>query len=420
MARPLAFVLPALLLGVAALAGCNRDQAKPPAPPPQKVLYVKPVTNEVTEYEEFTGRTAAVETVELRARVSGYLDKISFEDGDDVEKGKLLFTIDNRPFIAEEARTAAAVKQAQAKLSRLDRQFKRAETLFKKEAISTDEYETIKFDREEADASLNAAKAQHEVADLNLDFTKVTAPISGRIGRRMVDAGNLVTADITALATIVPLDKVYVYFDMDERTVLRLRNLIHDKVIMSPTKEDVTVDIALADSPEFKLTGIIDFQDNQIDPATGTLRVRATVDNPDDLLSPGLFVRLRYPIGKPGPQLMIPEESLGSDQGQPFVFVIEKGEIEVDGEKQAVDKVVARRVELGPQVGGKRVIREGLQLDERIVVTGLQRIRRNAVVTPEERKPEPSKTEALAAEKKHRSAKTAPKLISTTDTTAVD
>lgn len=385
-------------LGLATLVGCTQEEKKPPAPPPTKVLFVKPTTDKVTEYEEFTGRTAATESIELRARVSGYLNKVNFEDGQDVEKGQVLFEVDNRPFVAEEARTAAAIKQYEARANRLSRQLKRAEELFSKQAISQDEYETIKFDLAEADASMNAAKAQHDVAKLNLEFTKVKAPISGRIGRRMVDPGNLVTADVTALATIIPLEEVFIYFDMDERTVLKLRRL-EGSGMTEPADSDTEVDIALADSEEFVLKGTVDFLDNQIDPATGTLRVRATVKNPDGLLSPGLFVRLRYPIGDPASQLLVPEESLGSDQGQPFVYVIEKDA------KDEAEKVAFRRVEVGPQVGGKRVIRDGVKPGDRVIVTGLQRIRRNMAVTPEERKAQEQPSETLASDKKKHSAK---------------
>lgn len=389
-------VLGLCLLGVP--LGCNRPAPQKAAPPLQRVLYVTPATDQVTEYEEFTGRTAAVETVELRARVSGYLDQVSFDDGADIRKDEVLFKIDDRPFVAEEKRTAALVAQYEARINRLRSQEKRSRELYDKQAVSQDEYEAIKFDLHEAEATLAAAKASHDLAKLNLQFTQVKSPIAGRIGRRLVDAGNLVTADVTALATIVPLDRVYVYFDMDERTVLRLRNLEKQGMISSAMKETVTVDIALADSDEYRLTGTIDFLDNQIDPATGTLRARATVENPDGLLSPGLFVRLRYPIGKPSPSLLIPEESLASDQGRPFVYVINQDNV-----------VEARPVEIGPQVGPRRVIRNGLKTGERVAVTGLQRLRRNAEVAPEERKPEPAPenptAEALAGDKKSSSAK---------------
>jgi RND family efflux transporter MFP subunit len=372
-------------------------------PLPLLVEYVAPSTRNVIEYEEFTGRTAATESVELRARVSGYLSKIHFEDGVDVAEGDLLFTLDDRPFTAEEQRTASLIKQFEARINRLHSQEKRSRALFDKQAISQDEYETIKYDLDEAEATLAAAKASHEVAKLNLQFTKITAPLSGRIGRRMVDEGNLVIEDQTALATIVPLDKVFVYFDMDERTVLKLRRLGNGGE-MSAMKSDVIVDIALADANRdandaeaFPLKGKIDFLDNQIDPATGTLRVRAVVENPTGLLSPGLFVRLRYPIGKEEPSMVIPEASLASDQGNPFVFVINDKHI-----------VEARPVVLGPQVDSERVVRSGLSAGERVAVTGLQRLRRSMEVIDKDQT-HTKAAEAMAADKKSQSIK-APKV----------
>ncbi len=354
------------------LLGCNRKVAAPPEAPLQKVKFVTPNEEVVGEFEEFPGRTAAVEIIELRSRVTGYLDQVTFEDGANVAKGDQLFVIDPRTYAAEEARTKATIDQHKARVSRLERQKSRSQELFEKNAISQDEYETIVYDGNEAQAALEAAIAAHDLAKLNVEFTHIKAPISGRISRRLVDIGNLVMANETPLATLIPLDEVYVYFDMDERTVLRLRRLVQQGKIESARKSDVRVDVGLADSDEFDLSGSINFEDNQIDASTGTLRVRATVRNPDGLLSPGLFVRVRYPIGQPVLQLLIPEESLGSDQGRPFVYVI--------GDE---DKVAYRSVEVGQQVGGQRVILDGLKKGERVVVTGLQRIRRNAPVVPE-------------------------------------
>jgi RND family efflux transporter MFP subunit len=355
-----------------------------------EVFYVNPTHQVVTEYEEFTGRTAATETVELRARVSGYLKKVYFDDGADVGKDELLFRLDDLPFIAEKERTAAAILQYEARAKRLQNQERRSRSLFDKQALSQDEYEAIKFDRDEAVASLAAAQASHELAKLNVEYAKIAAPSKGRIGRRLVDEGNLVIADQTLLATIVQLDRIYIYFDMDERTVLRLRRLENSGAIASAMKEDVFVDVALADSPKFLLRAKVDFLDNQVDPATGTLRVRASLDNPDGLLSPGLFVRLKYPIGKAEQSLVIPEESLASDQGSPFVFVI--------NEK---DTTEARKVELGPKVGPNRVVRSGLTTSDRVSVTGLQRLRRNMTVAPKDRSPKKEEpTDGLASEEK--------------------
>lgn len=368
--------------------GCTPPAAKPPAPPPLEVFYVSPTQEEVTEFEEFTGRTAATEMVELKARVSGYLRQIYFTDGADVTEGEPLFRIDALQFIAEEERTAAAVLQYEARAKRLSSQERRSRALFEKQALSQDEYEAIKFDLDEAVASLAAAKASHDLAKLNVAYATIKAPLNGRIGRRLVDQENLITADQTTLATIVALDKMYVYFDMDERTVLKLRRLEQLGKIAAAKEAEVFVDIALADSNEFTLRGKIDFQDNQIDPATGTLRQRATLDNPNGLLSPGLFVRLKYPIGTAEMSLLVPEESLASDQGRPFVYVINEQNL-----------AEARTIELGPQVGQNRVVRGGLSNSDRVAVTGLQRLRRNMPVTPKDRTPKTDEpAEAIAGE----------------------
>ena len=361
-------------------AGCNRVEKKPEPPPPMSVMFVTPTTEEVTEFEEFTGRTAATEVVELRSRVSGYLNSVHFEDGVQVKKGDVLFKIDDRPFVAEEQRASAAAAQIEARIKRLASQLGRAEELMAKKALSENEFETAQFDLDEARAALQEAQAVYSMAQLNLEFTTITAPLDGRIGRRMVDVGNIVTTDQTALATIIPLEQVYVYFDIDERTVLRLRRLENIGAIVSAMKEAVQVNIALADSEEFALNGKVDFLDNQIDPATGTLRARATVDNSDGLLAPGLFVRIKFPVGKAEPSLLIPEEAMASDQGRPFVFVVGK-----DGDKTIAE---ARNVETGPLVGQRRVIRAGLEAGDQVIVTGLQRLRRNMEINPKLSSPE--------------------------------
>lgn len=361
-------------------AGCNRVEKKPEPPPPMSVMFVIPTTEEVTEFEEFTGRTAATEVVELRSRVSGYLNSVHFEDGVQVKKGDVLFKIDDRPFVAEEQRASAAAAQIEARIKRLTSQLRRAEELMAKKALSENEFETAQFDLDEARAALQEAQAAYSMAQLNLEFTTITAPLDGRIGRRMLDVGNIVTTDQTALATIIPLEQVYVYFDIDERTVLRLRRLENIGAIVSAMKEAVQVNIALADSEEFALNGKVDFLDNQIDPATGTLRARATVDNSDGLLAPGLFVRIKFPVGKAEPSLLIPEEAMASDQGRPFVFVVGK-----DGDKTIAE---ARNVETGPLVGQRRVIRAGLETGDQVIVTGLQRLRRNMEINPRLSSPE--------------------------------
>jgi multidrug efflux system membrane fusion protein len=341
-------------------------------PKPLSVFHVLPELREVIEEEEFTGRLEAVERIELRSRVSGYLQEISFEEGRRVESGQTLFRIDPRPFQAEEQRAAAAVRQFEARAKRLESQEQRARSLFEKRAMSEEEYEAVRFELAEAQASHAAALASHQTAQLNLQFTSVQAPLSGIIGMRQVDPGNLVVQDQTLLAVIVPTERLDVLFDLDERTVLRLRRLEQQGLLQSPLKEPVKVRITLADSNEFNLEGIVDFLDNQIDAATGTLRARASVSNDTGLLSPGMFVRLRYPIGQPAPALLIPEESLASDQGRPFVFLA----VPKDGRTVAE----ARYIEPGPLQGAFRVVGSGLEPQDRVIVTGLQRLRRNAEI----------------------------------------
>lgn len=361
--------------------GCREEQKKADPPPPMTVYWVKPTSNPVTEFEEFTGRTAATKVNELRARVSGYLARIDFEDGAHVEKDEVLFKIDDRPFVAEEQRTGAVVNQFEARIKRLTSQLQRAQELLERNAMSQNEFDTAKYDLEEATANLAEARAAHELAILNVQFTTIKAPLNGRIGRRLLDVGNLVMADQTSLATIVPQDQVYVDFDMDERTVLKIRRTADPAVVTQGKDSNVTVDIALADAPEFSLHGRVDFLDNQIDSATGTLRARATVDNSDGLLSPGLFVRLRYPIGQPLQSLLIPEEAMASDQGRPFVFVVGVGV----GDHAGMPVALARDVQPGPLVGSQRVIRSGVNSDDRVIVTGLQRLRNGMLIKPEKK-----------------------------------
>lgn len=351
--------------------GCQKAEVKAPAPKPQEVLFVAPVQQTVTESEEFTGRTWAMNTVEIRARVSGYLDEVKFKDGDLVKEGDLLFRIDPRSFKAEEARAKATVAQNRARLDRLGKQYKRGAQLVQSNSMTQEEFEQIVSDRNEAEATLAGANADQDIAALNLSYTEVKSPISGRISRRLVDPGNLVTADTTLLATIVTVDPIYVYFDIDERTVLRLKRLVREGDIKSVRDSQVEVQIALADETEFKHTGIVNFIDNQVDPTTGTLRFRAIMDNAKNFYSPGLFVRLRLPIGEPHPALLVPEEALGTDQGQRFVYVVnDKDEIEY------------RRVKTGLLANGMRVIESGVESADRVVVTGLQRIRKGAKVVP--------------------------------------
>jgi RND family efflux transporter MFP subunit len=364
-------LLATAITAVAVVPGCKKPAPAAAAAKPPEVMVELPIQKKVTEYEVFTGRASAVQTVEIRARVSGFLEKVFFTDGQLVQAGAPLFQIDERPYRAEVDRTAATVDQAAAKLERLKLQADRASKLFETKAIPEETFEQIKFDRAEAAGAFAAAQADNRAAALNLTFTQITAPIGGRISRRLVDPGNLVQADMTPMTTIVSVDPMFVYFDFDERTVLRLRRMITSGEISSSQESQLPVEIALADEQDYSLRGTMNFLDNQIDAGTGTLRARAVVANPNQMLSAGLFMRVRVPIGNPQEALLISEESLGTDQGERFVYVV--------NEK---DEAVYRRVHVGWLTEGRRVVEDGLKPTDRVVVNGLQRIKAGSKVIP--------------------------------------
>jgi RND family efflux transporter MFP subunit len=361
------------VVGLALLVsgGCTKQPAPTPSVKPPDVVVARPLVRTVTDYEDFTGRTEAYRTIEVRARVSGYLNKVNFVEGSEVKKGEVLFEIDPRLFEAQLQRANAVLNQAQAHLRRLDQDLDRATSLLPRNAISREEYDKIAGDRSEAAAAVSVARASVEAAKLNLAYTKVVAPISGRISRRLLDPGNLIKADETVLTSIVSDDPIYAYFDIDERTLLRLRRMVRQTQSIFVRKQDVPVMLGLSDEEGFPHVGKIDFSDNRLDPMTGTLRVRGVFDNPQHLLSPGLFVRIRLPIGHPYEAILIAEQALGTDQGQKFVYVVnEQNEVEY------------RRVQVGSVFDGLRVITEGLSKDERVIISGLQRARAGLVVEP--------------------------------------
>jgi RND family efflux transporter MFP subunit len=369
----------ALLSCIAALPGCQGEAAKPPAPKPAAVLVSTPVVDYVSDFEEFSGHTDAVKTVEVRARVTGYLDKVFFEDGTEVKEGDDLFLIDPRPYEIELARTEATLLQSTARLRRLEADHRRAMNLYQKGAISREEVDRIVGDYSEAEAAVGIATSNRDMAKLNLSFTKVRAPIGGRLSRRLVDPGNLVQQDTTPLTTIVTLDPMHVYFDIDERTMLRIRRMVKEGRIKARSQGNVIPVMAgLSDEEgEFPHKGMINFSDNKVDASTGTLRVRGVIDNPmteakTRVLSPGLFMRVRLPIGDPRKLLMIPEQAVQADQGRKFVYVV------VDGkdEKGKPAKVAATRdVAVGMMSGRLRAVEKGLQPDDQVIVSGLQRVR---------------------------------------------
>jgi len=369
------------------LLGCEAEKPKMVEMKPPVVVVSQALTEEVTDYEDFTGRTEAVFSVDVRARVTGYLEKVHFKDGDEVKEGDLLLEIDARPYEAELARTEATILQGEAHLNRLDADFRRAKNLFSRGNISREEYDKFAGDRAEAEAMVGVAKSGRDLAKLNVEFTKIKSPISGRLSRRMVDPGNLVKADETILTSIVSLDPMYVYFDIDERTLLKIRRLIREGRIKSRAEAEVRVLIGLSDEEGFPHVGTINFSDNKVDPSTGTLRVRGIIENPQSrdttsrVLSPGLFTRVRLPIGSPHQETLIPEDAIATDQGRKYLYVVKqekKKGAKSEGETESV--VVDRTVTLGPSHGALRVIEEGLKPSEYVIVRGHQRVRPGAKV----------------------------------------
>ena len=365
----------ALLALVAALgAGCG-PQKPPPAPPPPTVSVTEVVQREVMEWDEYTGRLEPVESVEVRARVNGYLESIHFEDGALVKKNDLLFVIDPRPYKTDYDRAEAELARAETRLELASNDFDRAGRLFKSHAISEEEYDSRSKAKKEADSNLTAAKAALEGARLNLEYTRVQAPIDGRISRRYVTAGNLVhggTGMPTLLTTIVSIDPIYCYIDADERSVLRYQQLSREGKRVSARDFKIPCEMALANETGFPHKGMIDFVDNRLDPHTGTLRARGVFTNSNRALTPGLFARLRIPGSGKYQALLLPDRAFSSDQTLKFVYVV-----------NAQGKVEFRPVTVGPVVDGLRVVRDGLKAGERVIVEGHMRVRPGITVTPQ-------------------------------------
>jgi multidrug efflux system membrane fusion protein len=447
-ARPV--VIAAGLLAVVTLSGCGRTTPGPVAARPPEVFVAAAILREATDTEEFTGRTEAFRAVEIRPQVTGELKAIHFEDGRNVLKGAPLFEIDPVLYEADVEKARADIQKAVADIANWKAQIKRDEAELERVRRQYALGAAAQSDIDKAEATVDVDKAQLGVSEANkkgaeamlakarqnLKYCTITAQYTGRMSKRLLDEGNTVEANKTVLATLVVQDPVYIGFDIDERSVLRLRRLIHEGAIPSARESRLEVQVGLADQEGYPFTAVWTFSENQFDQGTGTLRVRATMNNPSlhldsiagpltaavgapasqdvhrltlKLLSPNMFVRVRLPVGRPHPSVVIPEEALGSDQGQKFVFVVIRAtEKDKDtGEERQVEKVVERRVEVGPQVdvtvrrkadpkvrspGGPDVVEEvehwrviegkALQPGDRVIVSGLQRVRDGSVVRP--------------------------------------
>ncbi len=346
-------------------------QGGPGGPPP--VTVAKPVVKDIIEQDEFTGRFEAVDSVDLRARVSGYLEAVKFRDGEIVKAGDLLFVIDKRPYSATFARQQAAVNAAQTRVDFARGDLDRYERLARSGTAPERQLEQARQTFQQAQADIAGLRADLESARLNLGYTDIRSPITGRIGRKLVSEGNLVAADQTLLATVVSTDPIHFYFDIDERSFIAYTRMTADG--NRPSGRDVggfEVLAGLLDERDLPRKGRMEFLDNRIDPASGTMRARATFENKDGLLTPGLFGRIRVPGSNAYKAVLVPDEAISADQDRRLVWVVAE-----DG------GVAVRLVRPGPRIDGYRVIRNGLDGSETIVIAGLQRVRPGGKVTPQ-------------------------------------
>jgi multidrug efflux system membrane fusion protein len=369
LARPVFAAL--LVAGMAVtLAGCEdatgktADAAAPAAggPPISAALVVE---KSITETQEFSGRLEAIDRVEIRARVTGFITSVNFKPGSEVKKGDVLFVIDPRPYQAEADRAEAAAHSARAKSELARLELTRAERLLADKAIAQREFDERASSQKELDASARAAVATFEAAKLNLTYTRVTSPIDGRVSKAEITLGNLVDQS-AVLTSVVSLDRIYASFDGDEDTYLRVGTQNHKG-------QPVVVKVGLANEEGFPHEGKLEFVDNQLDPQTGSVRMRATFENKDRGLVPGLFARVQLGGGGATTSaILINDRAVGTDQNRKFVFVVDKD-----------NKAEYRAVTLGPTIDGLRVVKNGLKPNEKIVVNGLQRVRPGAPVTPQ-------------------------------------
>ncbi len=372
----------ASLAVLALAASCGEDEkaaAQAPAAgaPPPAVTVSEPVKRRLTEWDEYTGRFAAVERVEVRPRVAGTLDAVHFTDGAIVRAGDRLFTIDPRPYEATVASAQAALAQAQARLVFARGEVDRARELRRTDAVPARTYDQRQQELQVAQAEILSAEASLQRARLDLDFTEIRSPVSGRVGRAIVRPGNLVAGgagagEATLLTTVVTLDPIHLYFDADQTAYLRYQRLARDGFRPSSREQANPVRAALSDEQGWPHEGRMDFVDNEIDGGTGTIRGRAVFPNPNMLLTPGMFARMRLVGSAEYDAVLVPQAAVGTDQGRRFVYVVGPD-----------DTARQQEVRLGPVVDGLQLVREGLRPEDRVVVNGLQRVRPGGRVSPE-------------------------------------
>jgi RND family efflux transporter MFP subunit len=384
----------ACLTLAAALAGCGDSQNHAAAPPPTAVTVAKPVQRTIVDQDQYVGRFVAVDMVEVRGRLSGYLSKIHFQDGQMVKQGDLLFTIDRRPFQIALDQARGNLELAKANLAFAESDLARGQELLRNKTITEQTFEQRTQAKRVAEASVTAQEALVHSAELDLnEFTELRAPVAGRIGDRRVSIGNLVTGGTsgttTLLATIVSMDPIRFEFTFDEAAYLRYQRLAKGGTDPAGHEGSTPVKIKLIDEQNFAHEGQMDFVDNAIDRATGTIRGRAQFGNPDGLFTPGMFANIQVPASQPYEALMVPDVAIGSEQARKYVLV-------VDTENIARPKYVT----LGDVADGLRVVKDGLAPDDRVVTNGIARIRPGQKVTPQEEgaqpPPAPAKSQASA------------------------
>ena len=366
-----------LLLSASVLAGCGEGQRQPAAPPPPTVTFAKPVKRVIVDQDEYVGRFVPVDVVEVRARVSGYLDKVHFQDGQTVKQGELLFTIDKRPFQNTLDQARANLALARSNLAFTEADLARGQQLLRDRTISEQVFDQRSQAFRNAKASVEANEAAVRQAELDLEFTELRAPVAGKIGDRHVTPGNLIAGGTggttnTLLAIIVSTDPIRLEFTFDEASLLRYERLARDGQGVTGGG-NTAVRLKLIDEQDFSHYGRMDFVDNAVDRATGTIRGRAQFSNADGLFTPGMFARVQVPASAPYEALLVPDSAIGTEQARKFVLLV-----------GADNTATLRYVTLGDLVDQMRVIKAGLAPEDRVIITGLMRARAGAKVTPQE------------------------------------